>query len=256
MQKYKIIVAYDGTDFQGWQIQPSVITVVSHLQKTFKEIFGHEISIVGASRTDAGVHALGQVALCRTRLELDPDRMATAWNNGLPKSILIRSAQIANPQFHIFADVLEKTYFYHLFYRRPLPFLARYGWFYRFIDSVDMKKFLEAMNRFVGRHDFRSFCKNEPDQSTVRTINSINVCSFERFGVVRVTVKGKGFLRYQIRRMIGAALDVARKESLSIDFLIEQLKNPSDQQEFTRAAGHGLCLRKIIYCLHHKASPS
>lgn len=247
MNEYKIVVAYDGTDFHGWQIQPSDITVVSTLQKAFVGSFHTDISIVGASRTDAGVHALGQVAVCRTELEVNPERIMHAWNNNLPNSILIRSLERAEPGFHVFANVISKTYYYHLFLERPLPCVARYGWFWKFIDTVDWEKFSEAMKLFVGEHDFRSFSKTEGDEETVRTVTAIEIKRFLRYKMIRIEVTAKGFLRYQIRRMIGAALDVARKKDVSIGFLEEQIKNPSDQQEFVRAESSGLCLRKIVY---------
>jgi tRNA pseudouridine38-40 synthase len=249
--KYKITVAYDGTDFHGWQIQPRDITVASTLQKAFETAFEKSVSIVGASRTDAGVHALGQVAVCKTELDISIERLMHAWNNSLPNSIVIRSLQEADEEFHIFTDVTSKTYYYHLFLKRPLPFVARYGWFWKFIDSVDWEKFNKSMNCFVGEHDFRSFCKCEDDEedcrTTVRRIDSIVMKKVERFGALRIEIKSKGFLRYQIRRMIGAALDVSRKRDMSVDFIKHQLDNPSDQQEFVRAEGSGLCLRKIIY---------
>jgi tRNA pseudouridine38-40 synthase len=170
-----------------------------------------------------------------------------AWNNNLPNSILIRSLESVDPGFHIFANVVSKTYYYHLFLERPLPCVARYGWFWKFIDTVDWEKFSEAMKLFVGKHDFRSFCKNEKDEETVRTISSIEIKRFLRYKMVRIEITAKGFLRYQIRRMIGAALDVARKKEFDIAFLRKQLEVPSDQQEFVRAESSGLCLRKIVY---------
>jgi tRNA pseudouridine38-40 synthase len=245
MNKYKVIVAYDGTDFHGWQVQPFDITIVSALEKSFLSAFSEDVSIVGASRTDAGVHALGQVAVCRTDLKLDPIRLCEAWNNRLPNSILVRSVENVFDDFHIFADVVQKTYWYHLFYARPLPFVARYGFLWKFIDKVDFEKFDCALQYFVGTHDFRSFCKNDC-RETVRTVDSITVKKVARLGCIQVCVKGKGFLRYQIRRMIGAALDIASKNT-SVDEISYHLKNPSDQQEFTKAGASGLCLRKIIY---------
>lgn len=246
MQNYKIVIAYDGTDFHGWQVQPEAVTVASTLQRVFKRVFHEEIAITGASRTDTGVHALGQVAKFHSSMDIGLDTMRDAWNNSLPKSIFIRSIEKKN--FRIFGDVISKTYYYHLFYKHPLPFVARYGWFWKFIDHVDFDLFEKAMNCFLGEHDFRSFCKvYEKGCSTVRTINFIKMRKLERFAAIQIEINGGGFLQYQIRRMIGAALDVASKKSLSTDFLVHQLKFPSDQQELTKAESSGLCLRKIFY---------
>jgi len=247
MQNYKIIVAYDGTDFHGWQVQLSDVTVVSTLQNSFFQAFRRKVSILGASRTDAGVHALGQVALCTADLPLEPEKLREVWNNALPKSIVVRFLEKVPDNFNPFANVLSKTYYYHLFTKRPLPIVSRYGWLWKSIDLVDFEKFERTLHLFVGQHDFRSFSKNEEGRTTVRTINSIKIKRFKRFGVVRVEIRGKGFLRYQIRRMIGAALDVASKPGVSIDVITHHLKNPSNQQEFTKAESCGLCLRKIVY---------
>ena len=103
MNRFKIIVAYDGTDFQGWQSQPHGITVCDILQKTFKKAFGKEAIIIGASRTDSGVHALGQVALIKTELELPNDKILSVWSNALPDGILIRSLIFSTiPKFNNF----------------------------------------------------------------------------------------------------------------------------------------------------------
>lgn len=247
MVRYKIVIAYDGTDFHGWQVQPRDRTVVSVLKESFESCFSHGINIIGASRTDSGVHALGQVAVVSTTLDIDPSNMCEAWNRSLPRSIVVRSVDRVSSDFHIFADVISKTYYYHLFLKRPIPFISRYGWFWRFMWQVDLSKFYKALDSFVGEHDFRSFCKNEEGVKTVRTVDSIEISEISRFSAIRVQVKGKGFLRYQIRRMIGSALDVSRRSDLPIDFITDQLKNPKDQQAFTKAEACGLCLRKIIY---------
>jgi tRNA pseudouridine38-40 synthase len=248
MQIYKIVVAYDGTDFCGWQVQPEVVTVASTLQRVFKGVFKEEIAVTGASRTDTGVHALGQVAKFYSSLDIDLTRMRDAWNSSLPKSILVRSIEKTNADFHIFGDVIHKTYYYHLFYKRPLPFIAKYGWLWKFIDRVDFHLFEKALHCFIGEHDFRSFCKvDEVGCNTVRRINFIKIRKLEKFAAVQIEINGNGFLQYQIRRMLGAALDVSSKKNLSTEFLVEQLKYPCDQQELTKAESCGLCLRKIFY---------
>ena len=248
MQAFKIIISYDGTDFHGWQMQPEAVSITSCLQKTFKKVFGQSIALVGASRTDAGVHALGQVARFWANLDIDEQIILKAWNACLPKSILIRQIERITNNFHPQKNVLQKTYYYNLFLKQPLPFVARYGWSYDFIHRVDFEKFNKALQLYVGEHDFGSFCKIEEEGiSSVRTIDSINVNKLSKFGVLQIVIKGKSFLRFQIRRMIGYAIDVARKPELNVDYLENILKNPNPQQNLTKADGCGLCLRKIIY---------
>ena len=247
MQKFKIVVAYDGTDLHGWQVQPRHETVVSCLQNTFRKVFGHSITIMGASRTDSGVHALGQVAMFSSDISLDEDTILHAWNNRLPKSVVIRKIQRAPAQFYPLCGVLQKTYYYHLFLKNPLPFVARYGWFYRFIDRVNWDKFYQCLQIYVGEHDFAAFCKVEDEKSTTRIIDSIKMRKFSRFGVVQIEIKGKSFLRFQIRRMIGYALDVARRSDLSVEYLQGVLNSRDPRQTLLRAGGSGLCLKRVTY---------
>ena len=247
MNTYKIIVAYDGVDYQGWQAQPHKITVSDSLQDSFKHVFGKEIKILGASRTDTGVHALGQVAIFKSDIAIPSDKMLKAWNNILPISIHIKSLERVMDDFHPHRNVVSKTYYYHLFIQRPLPFLARYGWDYPFMKDVDLEVFEQALALYVGTHNFRSFCKLEEEKSTIRTVHSIVIQKIVRFGVVRVVIKGDSFLRFQIRRMIGCALDVARRDDLSLSFIQNMLDNPHPQQKATKAEGRGLCLKEINY---------
>ncbi len=249
MQKFKITIAYDGTDFYGWQIQPNHITISSCLQKTFLHVFGHPIKLMGASRTDAGVHALEQVAQFYSDLKIQENVLLEAWNKALPSSIVIRSLKKISSDFHPCCNVHQKTYYYHLFLKRPLPFAARYGWFYRFIDDVDFNKFAQALALYVGKHDFASFCKieKEKEKSTIRTIDSITIKKYTRYNLVRITIKGKSFLRFQIRRMTGYALDIARRPDLSINYLQGVLESKNPQQTLLKADGRGLCLRKVQY---------
>jgi tRNA pseudouridine38-40 synthase len=248
MQKFKIIVAYDGTDYFGWQIQPSDITVVSVLQNTFARLFGREIRILGASRTDAGVHALGQAAQFHTDLAIDTQVMMDAWNRSLPRSIVIRSLEQVSNLFHPHAHVRQKVYYYHLFLKQPLPFVARFGWYSKFIDAVDWLKFEKGLLLYRGEHDFASFCRVEDKhKSTVRRIDDIRLERLSRWGAARVVVKGPGFLRFQIRRMVGYALDVARRPDVPLDFLHEVMEQKNPQQNLLKADSSGLCLRKVIY---------
>ena len=110
IRKYKIVVAYDGTDFHGWQSQKKETTVSSVLKESFNKAFGKDVKILGASRTDAGVHALGQVALVETDLELSTSEILHAWNNCLPNSVLIKTIDDSDRNFYPFANVEKKIY--------------------------------------------------------------------------------------------------------------------------------------------------
>ena len=245
MKKYKIIIAYDGTDYYGWQIQPGHTTVTSTLQNSFKYVFGKEIIITGASRTDAGVHAMGQTAAFTTDLIIEPGHMKFAWQNVLPDSILIRDLQEISLDFNPRHHVAQKTYYYHFFQERPLPFIARYGWYYQY--SVDTQKLHHALQLFVGTHDFRSFCAGNEYDTTVRTIDAMKVEYLARFKAFRIIIKAPGFLRYMIRRIVGACLEIASDKRRSIDELQTALNQKKSHQLLVSAPAKGLLLYKIRY---------
>jgi len=245
MQRYKIIVAYDGTDYCGWQRQKSVPSVAQKMEDTFLVVFNKKIAFAAASRTDAGVHALGQVAVFRTDLVIDKKKLFFAWNNLLPPDIVIRKLEVAAPDFNIHKAVELKTYCYHFFTSRPLPFVQRYGWYFRY--PVDLAKLEKALQVFIGTHDFRSFCTGDERENTVRTIQTISLEYLRRYNVYRITVKGPRFLKYMIRRIVGAALEVASRPNLSIDYLSDVLQEKNPEQTLPKAPAKGLILYKIKY---------
>jgi|SRR5579859_6226959 len=244
---YKLIIAYDGTDYHGWQKQfHDHITVTQVLEDTFFKVFGKKISILGSSRTDAGVHAAGQVASFSTDIDIDPQQMRLAWNGRLPVSILIRSITRTEVRFNPMNDVAQKTYYYHVLTQRPLPFFSRYGYYYRW--NIDIEKLRTALQVFVGTHDFRSFCTlYDKDKDTVRTIDSIEVVYMPRYKLYRIIVKGYSFLHFMIRRIVGACLEVASRDYLSCADLEHALAQKNPQQSLPKAPAHGLMLYKIRY---------
>lgn len=244
--RYKIIVAYDGTDYHGWQEQPGLPTVVGDLRDTFLSIFGTSASILGASRTDAGVHALGQVAVVMTDLNIDPQRMRFAWNNRLPSTINIRVLEAVDSDYSPFDYVAQKTYYYHFFLEKPLPHAARCGWYFR--RPVDFDKLNQALQVFIGMHDFRSFITGDDcGDDTIRTVDSIQVVPVPTMGGYRIIVKGPKFLRHMIRRMSGAAIYVASRPDLSINYLREVLAEKNPEQVLPNAPAQGLLLYTILY---------
>lgn len=245
MPRYIMTIAYDGSNYHGWQIQPDVETIVGTLQAVFFAVFKLPIIIIGASRTDAGVHALGQVAIFDLSVAIDPAIVMWAWNNKLPGDILIRKLQLISDNFHPQADVVQKTYYYHFFLDRPLPFMQRYGWYYKQEISLDaVNSFLQI---FKGTHDFRSFCTgDEMGPDTIRTINLLSITYLKRYNVYQIEVKGQRFMRYMIRRIVGAALTATAKKWRAPDLYdILQAKNP--EHTLLTAPAKGLMLHSIHY---------
>ena len=170
-RRVKLTVAYDGTDYCGWQIQPNGITVEEVLNKKISKLTGEDIRIIGASRTDSGVHALGNVAVFDTESSIPPERMAYALNQKLPDDIVIRqSCQVPDDWHPRYQDHVVKTYEYHIYnakVRNPLK--NRYSTFVSF--DLDVEKMRQGAKYILGEHDFASFCSaNSQAQTTVRTI--------------------------------------------------------------------------------------
>ncbi len=245
LQPYAIVVSYDGTDYYGWQEQKYEQTVAGTLQEVFYRVFQQEIKVVGASRTDAGVHALGQVCRFYANLDIPSEHMRTVWNASLPRDIHIRSLNCAKPQFHPQHNINTKTYYYHIVPERPLPFIARYSWWLRYPLQVSLLQ--AALQEFVGTHDFRSFCSgNYADRSTVCTIYRIDVRWLSRYRVYQIRCVGNRFLQHMVRRIVGAACDVACGR-VQQQALAQALAERDPQQHFMTAPGHGLLLRRITY---------
>ena len=251
MNPYKIIVAYDGTDYHGWQEQAfNISTIAGVMQNRFQKVFGHAIKVVGASRTDAGVHASGQVARFYTDLELSPEIMQRAWNGALPPAIHIRSLEpiCKNNEEHLFHpqhDVKEKTYQYFFSLKRPFPFFARYCHFHA--HALDVDKMRDCLQLFIGQHNFRSFCIERCIDNTICTIDTISVNYYARYEMWCVTVKGKRFLHHMIRRVVGSALYISSHKDLSKELIMHALQKPAVYNYLPTAPAHGLLLRKIVY---------
>ena len=246
MNNYKITISYDGTDYCGWQQQKAERTVSQVLSDTFKYAFSNEIILRGASRTDAGVHAMGQVAVFSTDLPIEKEKLIYVWNNILPPDIKIREIEKVSSSFCPRHCAEKKIYWYHIFTQQPLPFVQRYGYYCN--RPFDLDKFKKGLEVFLGIHDFRSFCTGlDMGNNTTREIDSIFVDFVKRYNAYRVTFTGRSFLRYMIRRIVGGVLEVACREDLKVEDLKKALDEKNPQQHFPTAKAKGLCLFKIFY---------
>jgi len=245
MPTFKLIVSYDGTDYKGWQIQPDAPTITQALQNKFECVFKKPIKIVGTSRTDAGVHALGQIAKFTTDLDIDLTRLLRAWNNALPSDIHIRSIEPSEESFNPRKDAQTKTYCYYLGTEKTSPFIGRYVHCPKYL--FDLEKLKNTLNLFVGTHDFKNFCKYEENLTldTVKTINSIHMSYFKRFNVYQIKINGNSFLYNMIRRIIGASLDVAA-DRYDINVINQALYRQIDKT-FNTAPAKGLVLHKVYF---------
>ena len=246
MNCYKLTIAYDGTDYFGWQEQKDKPSISQVLIKAFDFVFERDVLLLGASRTDAGVHAMGQVARCKTNLAIDSQTLRWAWNNVLPADIMIRSLKLVNPSFHPYYNVQQKIYYYHFFLDRPLPFVQRYGWYYPYKINFDILH--KALQFFTGIHDFRAFRSAEDFRNeSVRTIDSITLTYFKRYNIYRITTRGQKFMRHMIRRIVGASLAVAAKQNGSVDMIKEIMEARDPNHPLPNAPAKGLLLYNIRY---------
>lgn len=243
MKHYKIIVAYDGTHYAGWQIQPNALSIVQALQDSFFGLFNRKIKLLGASRTDAGVHAQGQVAAFSTDIQISSQRLLSVWNRCLPQDILIRHLEMCEPHFNPRFQVKQKIYHYNFFIERPHPFHARYGTYYPY--SLDLEKFRKCLALFVGTHDFRSFCTGDYS-NTIRTIDSITMQFDEICKAYKIKIYGKSFLRYMIRRIIGASFKIASSD-LPLEYIQHVFHQKNPMQSLPTAPAQGLILTSITY---------
>jgi tRNA pseudouridine38-40 synthase len=241
---YRITLAYDGTDYFGWQIQIGHKTIQGILSGVLEKLDGAPVVAHAAGRTDAGVHAEGQVVSFRLAREWDGEQLLRALNGNLPRDIRVLQAALAGDDFHARFDAKSKTYRYQIYTADVMnPLLARYAWHHPYDLAID--RMIEDSRGLIGRHDFSAFTVAECDTaSRVRTVTGIIV---ERVGeLLTVSISGEGFLRYQVRTMVSSLVQSnrGRLKAGSISELIES----RDRSLVGRPApAQGLTLMKVEY---------
>lgn len=206
MKRVKLVVAYDGTNYHGWQVQDNGITIEEVLNRTISELVQEDIKVIGASRTDAGVHACGNVAVFDTESRIPGDKFSFALNQRLPDDIRIQESCEVDADFHPrYADTV-KTYEYNILNRRfELPTKRLYAAFCYY--PMDIERMNQAAAYLVGEHDFKSFCSAGAQvQTTVRTIYAVNVTKEDDMVHIRIT--GNGFLYNMVRIIAGTLMQV------------------------------------------------
>jgi tRNA pseudouridine38-40 synthase len=269
-QTWKLTVAYDGTDFHGWQIQPGESTIQGELQSALGRIVGEGPLPQGSGRTDAGVHALAQIASFALQARIPPANLVRALNRTLPGSIRILAAEIVSDKFHARHSATAKSYEYRVLPIEPAchqicpPFLARYVYPYSW--PVTLAGLNAAAAAFLGDHDFRSFAATDPDlatrsqdsgddtviQTQPRTaIRTIYSSTWRReitdgFDLLIYRVRGNGFLHHMVRNLVGTMLDVARGY-MSIDSVSAILAARDRSLAGPTAPARGLFLHSVEY---------
>lgn len=206
MKRVMLVVAYDGTNYCGWQVQPNAVTVEGVLNQKLSELLKEDIKVIGASRTDSGVHALGNVAVFDTEARIPGEKVSYALNQRLPDDIRIQKSMEVAPDFHPRYCKCWKEYEYRIFnaeFANPMERLYSY-FVYKRLDVEAMRK---AAAFLVGEHDFKSFCSTATQtETTVRTVYGIDVDKQDK--VITINVRGNGFLYNMVRIIVGTLVQV------------------------------------------------
>lgn len=244
MKRVMLTIAYDGTNYCGWQTQKNGLAVEEVINTALSEMLGEDISVIGASRTDAGVHAMGNVAVFDTDSRIPGDKFSYALNQRLPDDIVIQSSCQVDNGFHPRHCNCTKTYEYRILNRRfPLPTERLYAHF--IYSDIDIKKMQQAADFLVGTHDFKSFCSvNTHVKDTVRTIFSISV--EKSYDMVIIRVMGNGFL-YNMVRIIAGTLIQAGTGQISPEDVKVMLGAKDRNAAGPTAPARGLTLVGIQY---------
>lgn len=207
MNNYKLTIQYDGARYKGWQrLGNGEKTIQGKIESVLSEMVGQEIQIVGCSRTDAGVHALQQVANFKTKHQFQELDIKIYLNHYLPQDISIQQVESVFEKFHARYHAIDKTYLYKIWNKNESnPFIRKYSMHVK--PELDVIKMTKAANYFIGKHDFTAFSNaKSKKKSMVRSIYSINIEKHN--GLIEIRVEGDGFLHNMVRKMVGMLIDV------------------------------------------------
>ena len=239
----KLLLEYVGTRYSGWQIQKNARTVQGELDRVVRDATGESaFELAGAGRTDAGVHALGQVAHLEVRATLPPDTLKRRLNDALPADINILSVTRVSHRFHARHDALSRTYVYQIA-RRRTAFAKPFVWWVR--EPLDIDRMRRAATLFTGRQDFRGFTDDDPaEKSTLVEIGAVHID--EVGDALLVRVDGSHFLWKMVRRMVGVLVEVG-KGGLDASAIPALLRDPKGLPARLTAPGSGLFLARVTY---------
>jgi len=248
MRNLKLVLSYDGTEFSGWQVQPGAATIQGALASSIGRVTGENILPQGSGRTDAGVHALGQVASFGTQSPIPPENLVIALNDILPGAIRVLEASEVPDEFHARKSARAKTYRYRM-YRGAIcsPFIARYVWHYPY--PLDEDQMQEVAGMIVGEQDFTSFAAVDPERGReeMSNVRQIFSSSWERQSDEFVyTVRGNGFLHHMVRNLVGTFV-LAGKGALRASDLTRILEARLRSAAGATAPASGLCLVNVEY---------
>ena len=243
MRNLRLDISYDGTRYKGWQRLPGAEnTIQGKLEQCLSKILGEPVEVTGSGRTDAGVHAQGQVANFHCESAMAPEEILTQLRRYLPEDIGIYSCKEVSPRFHARLNAKEKTYLYRIWNSdKPCVFQRKYVTI--FPEKLDRKAMETAAEYFCGEHDFSAFCGNPKfKKNTVRYIRSLEISGEEE---IQIRVTGNGFIHNQVRIMVGTLIEVGRGEREPKS--IPSLFGGKRAEAGFLAPAQGLCLGEVTY---------
>jgi tRNA pseudouridine38-40 synthase len=246
MQTWKLEIEYEGTRYRGWQIQRDVKTVQGEIIKAVDDIFEYKTEVGGAGRTDAGVHALSQIAHLRVFnivKEVKPRQLINAINDRLPHDINVLRAKLVPNSFHARHQAISRQYLYQISTRRT-AFAKNHVWWIK--DKIDLKLMNEATKLIAGKHNFQSFCElDNPKDSTIVTVNSAQLFANNK-QMIYFRINARHFLWKMVRRLMGTLVEVGRG-NLPVEEFGRMLEEKSDFAPQYTAPPSGLFLEKVFY---------
>jgi tRNA pseudouridine38-40 synthase len=245
MRTIKLTIEYDGTEYLGWQSQPDGKTIQGVLEETLKQITGERVHVIGSGRTDAGVHALAQVAHFKTESPIDLNSLQRALNSLLPKDILIKRVEEVDRDFHAQKKARSKVYEYRIL-NQPLRsvFHRQYSW--HLPQKLDEEAMSKAALFLIGEHDFSSFrSSGTPTKTPVRKVFRAE-WKKDRGGILRFEIEANGFLKQMVRTIVGTLVEVG-KGKISPEEFKEILRCKDRKRAGPTAPPHGLFLKEVKY---------
>ena len=240
---YKLNISYDGTGFSGWQIQPKVRTVQKELQDAIRNIFNDKkIIIYGSGRTDAGVHANGQVANFLIDTKMSTMQIKNAINSNLNKDIYINKCESVNKDFNARFSALERKYIYKIC-QKYYPINRKYFWYVNY--KIDKNKLEKCARYILGEHDFSFFCKNISRKENNNCTIKKSKWTFDD-NLIYYEIKANRFLHHMVRMLVGTMIEVA-KDSISIEKFQKMVSTKDIKPRVITCPSHGLYLNKINY---------
>lgn len=242
----RLLLSYDGTDFHGWQFQPGLRTVQGVLEEALRRVMRHPVRLMASGRTDAGVHAVGQVANVFTSSRIPSDKLCYAVGHRLPHDLSVVMAGDVSREFHATHSATSKLYRYriHNTTERPVSQMTQRHTYHHW-EPLDLEAMRVAASHFVGTKDFTAVASSRCDRETM--VRSVFRCDVERhYDEVRIGVEGSGFLYHQVRNMVGTLIEVGRGR-WAPERVAEILASRDRSQAGPTAPAHGLCLQWVRY---------